>query len=369
MPLTYTYSYALNQSHTATTYLESCQYGAWWLKAFLMGQLSYTDQTNTLIVGPPTGAWTCVASSDGVSTAGSDLWGGTFDASKLVIANGVGTNRSWIVLRSPLLKGSNWYLTLELFGPLSSIRSVMILFSKIAPAGGLVTARPTAADEWNAYTGTNTVEIAAQWELLHTKKFHGGLTSDGAFYVFVGANRTGFQYWNLMFWPIDNGLGGDQYPVASIMYYKCDASLSQQYSVGTLSELLLATVGSTSAVVRSRRFDGTSIFYGGLINIGLIYAYQAGQYTLPSKPGNSGYPTQQYADYAVTGLPRWPMLPIMVTGRYEGVSSRHATKGNLTDIMWSSATLQGGAVAPNTGTIEYATVGPLWIPANDWIVF
>lgn len=72
----------------------------------------------------------------------------------------------------------------------------------------------------------------------------------------------------------------------------------------TLNEVLLSTIGSTSTQVRSRRYDGTAIFYGGLINKGLLNSYQVGQFTLPSKPGNSGYPTQQYADYAITDRAR-----------------------------------------------------------------
>lgn len=70
---------------------------AWTLKASLMDQV--TSGTFSGSVRHANSVWTCLSSSDGTSVAGSDLWGATYTASKLV-TNYNGSAHSWILLRN-----------------------------------------------------------------------------------------------------------------------------------------------------------------------------------------------------------------------------------------------------------------------------
>lgn len=215
-----TYSYCLNQTYTPSTTDDMCKYMMWWWKAFLLGQLSYTDQTNTPIVGPPTGVWTIIQCSDSVAVDGTDRWGAVYDPAKIVKANSP-TAHSWIILRSPLLKGSQWYFYMD---ARSTSAEIGICYSKAAPAAGTVNTCPVGADAWsNPSSGGTCWDLRAycatvSGAVVGPRRIHGCLSSAGAYYVAQNEIAYLSSYsspdYMAMFWPVETPVGvTDNYPV------------------------------------------------------------------------------------------------------------------------------------------------------------
>lgn len=141
------WQFNLNNNYAPATVLDGSQHAMWFLASSLIGGTAAGGLLTT-------GLWTLYGSSDSVSASNlagvadpTDRWSlnGAYDASKIVRGSG-GAIHSWVVLRSPSLGGSNWYLTLDF--NTGSNQTWGVILSKAAPTGGLITARPTATDEW-----------------------------------------------------------------------------------------------------------------------------------------------------------------------------------------------------------------------------
>lgn len=112
----------------------------WWsLKAHLLNEIT-TGQTGGA-ARTAGNTWTHYASSDGVSASSTtDLWGSTFNPSKLVNAS-AGTPHSWYIARSPDALGPI-YLLMNLNHP-SYLYYAGVAFSYTAPSlSGLTTTNP-----------------------------------------------------------------------------------------------------------------------------------------------------------------------------------------------------------------------------------
>jgi hypothetical protein len=135
------------------------------------------------------GLWTCYYSCDGVTAGtandGVDRWGATFDFTKYVVGSGV-VPRSWMVLKSPLMNGLNWYLIMYLSGTTQT--DLTMYLSKAAPTGGTTTARPTATDEWDFGTALTSWTIASGGPYL--VKPHMCLSATGDFIFFPAVSGT-----------------------------------------------------------------------------------------------------------------------------------------------------------------------------------
>ena len=142
----------------------------WMLKAMLLGQYGGFTQ----------GLWTVYSSCDSVNFGngdGVDWWGGTYNPTKLVRAAAPAAH-SWIVLKSPLMNGYNFYITMAMKGTQDYYLNVS--FSKVAPSGGLTTARPTASDEWVTLATNGT--WASNFSGSYTLNFNMCLSDTGDFF-------------------------------------------------------------------------------------------------------------------------------------------------------------------------------------------
>lgn len=128
------------------------------------------------------GLWTCAGSSDAV-TAGMDAvdrWGAIYDGTKIVRAAGA-VAHSWIVLKSPVLNGANWYLTIDFNS--ASDATTRFVFAKAAPTGGSIAARPTSTQEWHVRPDNTIADQTLNDGASASSRLHAGMSTDGGFYM------------------------------------------------------------------------------------------------------------------------------------------------------------------------------------------
>lgn len=325
MPTTFekTWQTALNvtPSDNATVLGLSRSY-LWFVKAFLKGEVG----------GATAGLWTCVGSSDSATAAldGTDRWGATYDGTKIVRASGA-VAHSWIVLRSPNftaggITGVPFHMTIDYSGTLDY--QTVFAFSKAAPTGGTITARPTATDEW--------VHTVAQGQVNDNTalpyKFNGWLAADGCFACGAAKTTTNLMYVGQMFHALSNPNANDMYPACSYVNY-------------TVSGVGAFVFGTT---LRGRIADGTSAFASG----------------------NQAYPRATSADPTgmaiATGdatITKYLRLP---TWLYVSDPIAQSVRGRFADIVVAapSATGNQGYVEPATGAPVSQILGNFWFPVN-----
>lgn len=140
------WGFSFNNPYTPTSAVDQTKYQVWALKGMLTGQWGGFTQ----------GLWTVYSSCDGAGNFGNgdfiDWWGPTYDPTKFVFGT-AGNPHSWIVLKSPLMNGFNFYLDISLDSATTTTASLFC--SKAAPTGGTNTATPTASPQWGF--GTLTV--------------------------------------------------------------------------------------------------------------------------------------------------------------------------------------------------------------------
>ena len=86
------------------------------------------------VTRPASTYWTVVSSSDGTTSGASDLWGTTFDGSKIIST----PTKSWIVLQSPASMGPMYCLIYYA----QNVDNQHVSFSTSAPTGGTTSAYP-----------------------------------------------------------------------------------------------------------------------------------------------------------------------------------------------------------------------------------
>lgn len=169
----------------------------WSLKAHLMNQIA------TGSLGPtardPASVWTCLGSSDGATGGldGTDRWGSTFNASKIVSANH-GVAHSWIALQNAAL-GVQFVIDCQ-------NADTTILFSLCRNAqplsgglGGTVSQRPyVLTEETNfGYTNTATGNWISTWQAdtvtLQNQRTNFVCAPDGSFLFFVKRDGAGLS--------------------------------------------------------------------------------------------------------------------------------------------------------------------------------
>lgn len=324
MPTTFekTWQTALNvtPSDNATVLGLSRSY-LWFVKAFLKGEVG----------GATAGLWTCVGSSDSVTAGmdGTDRWGATYDGTKIVRASGA-VAHSWIVLRSPNFTAGGitavpFHVTIDYSGTLDY--QAVFVFSKAAPTGGTITARPTATDEW--------VHTAAQGQVNDATalpyKFNGWLATDGNFACGAAKTTSTMMYVGQMFHVLSNANANDLYPACSLLFY----SVSGTGAFGT------------SSALRGRSADGTVSFVAG------NHAYPRGV----NDPISMAIATGDVTISKYLRLPTW---------LYVNDVGAQSMRGRFADIVIAapSAAANQGYVEPATGAPVSQILGSLWFPVN-----
>lgn len=134
-------NYALAGNATASVAIAEM---VWAMKAMLCGEVAGTAGNTGAI--PAGSRWTPVISSDGVSTAFSDLLGATFDSAKWVW-NTPGNAHSWIVLTSPVSLGPLFMLIELAVAGANAAAGLRVVLSDDGDAfsvGGSITDAPTS---------------------------------------------------------------------------------------------------------------------------------------------------------------------------------------------------------------------------------
>lgn len=295
----------------------------WFVKAFLKGETG----------GATTGLWTCVGSSDSV-TAGmdnSDRWGATYDGTKIVRASGA-VAHSWIVLKSPNFTAGGitavpFYMIIQYNGTLDY--QAIFVFSKAAPTGGSITARPTATDEWVHSAGQGQVND----NTTGAHKFNGWLATDGNFAFGAAKTTTGIMQVGQLFHVLSNANSVDLYPACSLVFYSATGAFL------------------VSGVIRGRTADGTVTFSAG------NHAYPRGSSDTVAMSTTTG-------DVTVGRYHR------LITWLFVADAAVPSIRGRFADIVVaapSAASVQG-YVEPGTGAPAAAILGNLWFPVNGTAV-
>lgn len=183
---TKTWQYATNAGvRTPASVADALAYQAWWIAAFLTGNVALKDFDNNAIAGGSVlGKWTIYSSCDSASAGspndGVDHLhiGGAYTPGDWVRAD-EGTPHSWYVLKSPAtLVGGPFYIGINFNG--STAASLSYFMSK-SPyiTGGTTANKPTASNE-----AISLANRAATHNATITQgRMRGTLATDGNFVI------------------------------------------------------------------------------------------------------------------------------------------------------------------------------------------
>jgi hypothetical protein len=168
------WQFLTNVTYFPASTLDASRYSMWWVASCLVG--------GTAGFNGASGLWTIYGSSDS-STAGIN---DTTDRLKLKSAydgtkwvRNSGGVHSWLVLKSPVINGANWYMTFDF--NTSGDHLFNFYFSKAAPTGGTTSARATATDEWQPAAGSTLTAVYSS-QLTTPMRLSMGLTTRGDFW-------------------------------------------------------------------------------------------------------------------------------------------------------------------------------------------
>lgn len=201
-----TWQYDLNHAYAPSSAQDLGQYSVWITKAILMAQVTLKDATGATI-GSPSGAWTCMGSSDGTTGAidAVDRWTSTYTPAKLVRGTSTTTgSHSWIVLKSPW----NLYILLSFVDGSSNYSAWHVGASWSAYTGGTSTADPTTTNEIlpeSAATGT-ALHVMTTSTNINT---HGWLATNGDAMIVLSRNGAGFASYALLLRQLTETRSGD----------------------------------------------------------------------------------------------------------------------------------------------------------------
>lgn len=333
-----TWAFDLNRAYTPASALDLTRYGLWLLAAQLTGNIG----------GLVSGLWTLYASSDSVTagTDSTDRWvlAGPYDGTKIVRGASTAVH-SWIVLKSPTINGSFWYMTLSFNS--SADTAVRVSFSKNAPTGGTTTATPTSSlDMWWPYNGASAADLNSFNDgLVSASRFSIGLASDGCWYWVACKQGAGSPNVGFAFFGLANYGASDLYPVAAVT--QATGGTGLVWRIGSNSPFDL---GGASRMF-SRWFDGASVLAHAIS----YPAANSSSTVQQVQPGSASPITGGYPDY--------PALVISSAGHYRGRIP------DLAVIPNSMGSLIDGSVSPIAGGVDSCRVGHLWVPANAAINF
>lgn len=292
------------------------------------------------IGGATSGLWTLVSCSDGVTfnATGTDLWGAVYDGTKIIRA-AAGTAHSHMTLRSQAFTAGGivnvpFYMTID-FSTTQDYQC-NFYFSKAAPTGGSITARPTSTDEWsNATVLMNSQAVA-------TPKLNGWLATDGNFVFGTVVPGSGVMRFGAMFHVLSNtrvadptkGYAGDLYPAFSAIGYNATWPFFDSTSI------------AASGVFQGRSHNGAAV-------VGAAMAWLR---------TNSVDPT---ATVVNTGDPSDGSYYELITELIVTTNGWYSIRGRFADIV---AAVPGASVTsnsePSVGAPVSQVIGNLWFPVN-----
>jgi hypothetical protein len=313
--------YAPNSANS-TVADDLCKYVLWYYKTFLCGQIGGATQ----------GLWTVYGSSDAV-TAGLDQvdrWTNVYTNGKLTHA-AAGALHSWVVLKSPVIVGKNYYLLLD-YNILATGYQVAITLGTTAPTGGSATTVPTFV---NSYTqAAQTFGLNAAWGPTH---LHGMLATDGSFIILSSRDYTGAFFSGFVGTLLANYKAADTTPFWVNMSGDPTALVTTGFGNGIYGL-------DSSGNMRHLDDTGAAAGYGGI---------------LPVNTGSS--PTNNFPAAPDPWDGGFVDFPVWVGSNTAGFKT---IRGRIQDVLFH------GGIAPSTGCVDsyvaptMMTVGKYWFPTN-----
>lgn len=292
----------------------------WGLKAWLCQQLS-GGTLGASGAAPGGAAWTVVSSSDGASAGASDLWGGTFDGTKIVRA-AAGVAHSWILLQSPAALGPV-YLLLDY--STGSNQNLHIYASKTAFSGGTVTDRPTSANSWTVMSDQQLVE-----NVITDHCLHGSIDANGNYFFMTSKNSSGFFWFFNMGVTLVDGRAGD----TNLFFTTWDFQTSAR--------------GTGDGASVAGRVNGRTYNNGAASNnLGVLWTN--------SGFGNFGGASGPAANQLDSKFDTLPFYVISTVAAAQGV------RGRFPDLVYVGSAPVGGS-DPNTGAQERVVMNCFLVP-------
>ena len=285
---------------------------------------------NALIAG----GWTCVLSSNGTTTASSNL----ITSIAAIIGAASGTAHSYIVLGSPigfvlgadntgLGEQSRCYITISWLS--TTYTSLSMTLHRELPTGGTGSVNPTSPNQVSVMVQAQVTRTT----LANVPRFHFGTTTKGHFWAAVSYETTGIFPTLIVAAP----LTGQTIVNTLAKLYPYDVAIAASYSDATSSPTFATLVGSGTFAGFSYT-GAASITNAGLgMSIGL--SQSGGDF-------NSNVPyTDWYVECGLAG--------------YRGLV------GRVTDIYITSALAAvNGATVIGTSPITHACFGAIAVPCN-----
>jgi len=301
-------------SNLAYILTDSEKHIAWFIKASLLGEIPYVDAAGVSIPSP-SGLWTTVASCDGLTVSASDLWGSSFDGSKIICA-GDGSTHSWYQLYNA---GLGTYLVIH---PANN-NSFANTFSPTLQTDGSTTQRPKCA--LSDYLAT------PRYYGSEAGKFNIALTTEGSFVMFWTQTFNSLIRGVMLCSKLLEAYAVDTHPV----FYFGDPSM---FTVSALTQ------------------------FGGMVQPFTHAAAKAGGITYHHTIYSQNYLDNVALD-PVDGLAN--DLPIYIYAS----TAPGSIRGRLPDIHWASSLLGTNTWEPSVGQITSVVLNSVWLPAYTSIIY
>jgi hypothetical protein len=267
---------------------------------------------------PAGGKWTCEGSSDSATAnlTGTDLWGSSFDGSKIVRASSGA--HSWIVLKSPVALGPR-YLCIDYLS--ASDQNAVIVASNNAFTGGTTSARPTATKEWTVLSG----QFAEASANVH--RIHKTMDANGNFFIHVNRHATSLFNFSLWGVTLTNTESGELSPWFTAV----------QYTTGSRGAGRVATMAVTGRVG-----DDTATHTGSFGDVQFSAATFGGTVQANALSG------------------KWDLLPVFVGTT---TSSKAGIRGLVPDVNIAGIATVGSSEPVSTSQ-ERMLLGDLLVPSS-----
>lgn len=302
---------------------------AWLAKALLKGEATGTNGPSG---APPAGSkWTCAGSSDSASAnmTGTDLWGSSFDQTKIVRGTG-GAARSWWVGQSPngLGAAGPYYFCIHYNGSADGVFELVV--SKTAFTGGSTTARPTATEEIAFGTFTLSDLTAAATHRMTLVR-----TANGEFMIKCARNGAGVVHTFIMLAALTETRTGDN---RNVVFVASSATSGR----GAPTEAQLLTYNASTGGVGMRSPNGAELSSSGGATNGMF--------------SHASFVSSTQANAADSKYDAFPLYFQFKSTTYQGI------RGRVPDCYIANAARSVGDVEPATGDSERDLCGVLLVP-------
>lgn len=299
----------------------------WLIKALLKGDVG--DST--------AGRWSVVMSCDGVSVAtdGTDLWGATFDPTKLVFATSEVAN-SWFVLYNATAQR---YIVIRCRNATASATHIAEFNICTSITGTPTTTTPGAMNfnsQWVAQYTDNTAALHRASVSRH---------ADGDFVILLGKGGAGAPTFTFANWfPVGVEDRTDAYkPVTYVEYGTTVFTISNGYFAGY-------TQPNSTYGIKGKHTDGATAltFLCALFYVRATTGAASNSNHLQSGKLGGNDPSDS----------RPPGLAILIGND----NAPFLIKGVLPDVKWAPAGLSNGTLHPSAAAPEYAKIKDVWVP-------